>query len=143
METEMSERKYKTVATQTGVVIDGYTGRIFKMKNGLDHKSIGSIEAADYPAGARVTVTIEEPEPPQERIVLPEGMRWDIADLLWTADGNIVASARSGASWYRRPFTLAHFNVPNQGQTEETKRFIENILAENNYFGVRKVMDNE
>ena len=139
----MSERKYKTVATQTGVVIDGYTGRIFKMANGLDHKNIGSIEAADYPAGARVTVKIEEPEPPKERIVLPEGMRWDENGMLWTADGNLIAVVRDGAdSWFRAPFMLSTFSVL-QESTEATKQLIESALAEHGYFGVRKVVDNE
>lgn len=139
----MSERKHKTVATQTGVVIDGYTGRIFKMANGLDHKNIGSIEAADYPAGARVTVTIEEPEPPKERIVLPEGMKWDGLAMLWTADGTLIAKAfmdRDG--WYRVPFMPSSVNVEKQTTLEDTQRAIESALAEHGYFGVKKVVDN-
>ena len=142
----MSERKYKTVATQTGVVIDGYTGRIFKMANGLDHKNIGSIEAADYPAGARVTVTIEEPEPPKERVVLPEGMRWE-NDILWTSDGAKIAGIKnvgnSISGWYCVPFTKDVVNANLRWFADDVIKEIENALAEHGYFGVRKVVEND
>jgi len=128
--------------TYYGEIVRGNVGPVFKIYNGTFQK-LGNFEADAYPMGTRVTITLEEPEPPKERIVLPEGMRWDDAGLLWTADGNLVASARSGTSWFRQPFMLAHFNIPSLESIEATKQTIESALAEHGYFGVRKVVKND
>ena len=129
--------------TYYGEIVRGNVGPVFKIYNGTFQK-LGNFEADAYPMGTRVTITFEEPEPPKERIVLPEGMKWDGLAMLWTADGTLIAKAfmdRDG--WYRIPFTLSCVSVEMQTTLEDTKRAIEAALAEHGYFGVRKVVDNE
>lgn len=128
----------------TGEIIRGNVCRVFKMNDGKYYLSIGGIAADVYPVGTRVTITLEEPEPPKERIVLPEGMRWDELAMLWTADGTLIAKACVYSDgWYRIPFMLSSVSVEKQTTLEKTKQAIENALAEHNYFGVKKVVNNE
>lgn len=138
-----NQKETKMKNTYSGEVIQGHNGPVFKMSDGRDFLSLGGIEADTYPLGTRVTITLEEPEPPKERVVLPEGMKWDVADLLWTADGTLIASASCGYSWYCVPFMLLKITIDSCESTENAKRVIENALAEHNYFGVRKVVNNE
>lgn len=102
------------------------------------------LDAEKYPLGTRFQVVKLEPEPPKERVVLPERMKWDKFAMLWTADGLLIAKAyidRDG--WYRIPFMHSSVSVEKHATLEATKQVIEDALAEKGYFGVRKVVDNE
>ena len=128
--------------TYYGEIVRGNVGPVFKIYNGTFQK-LGNFEADAYPMGTRVTITFEEPETPKERIVLPEGMKWDGLAMLWTADGTLIAKAfmdRDG--WYRVPFMPSSVSVEKQTTLEDTQRAIESALAEHGYFGVKKVVDN-
>lgn len=139
----MSKRKYKTVATLVGVkVVEDYTYRIFKMKNGLNHKGISCIEAADYPLGTRMTITLEEPEPPKELIVLPEGMEWKNNNLWYHGARIARVNTISDGGYHCVPHSTDPVYFREFQNMEEGKQIIENALADRGYFGVRKVVDN-
>jgi len=131
--------------TYYGEIVRGNVGPVFKIYNGTFQK-LGNFEADAYPMGTRVTITFEEPEPPKERVVLPEGMAWK-GNLLFSPDGALIAGVRDDddSGWYRVPFTVCKLiEVPTASMDEkERHKVIENALAEHGYFGVRKVVDNE
>lgn len=123
---------FSTIAAENAIVVE--------CKNSSPH----DLQGFCLPVGTKITITAEIPEPPQERIVLPEGMRWDELAMLWTADGTLIAKACVNSDgWYRIPFMLSTVSVERQTTLETTKRVIESALAEHNYFGVKKVVDNE
>jgi hypothetical protein len=141
---QKKRKETKMKNTYSGEVVKGNVGQVFRMDDGKHYLGLSGIDPDAYPLGTRITVTLEEPEPPKERIVLPEGMKWDGLAMLWTADGTLIAKAfmdRDG--WYRIPFMLSCVSVEMQTTLEDTKRAIEAALAEHGYFGVRKVVDNE
>jgi hypothetical protein len=130
----------------SGEVVKGNVGQVFRMDDGKHYLGLSGIDPDAYPLGTRVTITFEEPEPPKERVVLPEGMAWK-GNLLFSPDGALIAGIRDDADsgWYRVPFTVCKLiEVPTASMDKkEQYKVIENALAEHGYFGVRKVVDNE
>ena len=133
--------------TYYGEIVRGNVGPVFKIYNGTFQK-LGNFEADAYPIGTRITVTLEEPEPPKERIVLPEGMRWVSHNQVWslyTPEGAAIAQVKeidaAGIVW--PPFKVGEFAIYHGKTDDEAMKLVENALAEHGYFGVRKVVDNE
>lgn len=126
--------------TYYGEIVRGNVGPVFKIYNGTFQK-LGNFEADAYPIGTRITVTLEEPELPKERIVLPEGMKWD-ENALWFYGLPVAFIYEENSGWYRVPHQMVSRQVCFDN-IEEGREVIENALSEHNYFGVRKVVDNE
>lgn len=135
---EVSNCTWTTVLT--GVVVKGNCRPVFKMNDGRYLDKIGSFEADAYPLGTRVTITLEEPEPPKERIVLPEGMKWDSFGRLWFYGLLLADVEETGTGRYHRPYDGETYGVERQTQLE-AKQTIESKFAEHGYFGVKKVVD--
>ena len=136
--------------TYYGEIVRGNVGPVFKIYNGTFQK-LGNFEADAYPIGTRITVTLEEPEPPKERVVLPEGMKWVSHNQvlsLYTAEGAAIAQVidTAGTVWPGTvwpPFRVGEFAIYHGKTEDEAMKLVENALAEHGYFGVRKVVDNE
>jgi hypothetical protein len=128
----------------TGEVVKGHDRSVFKMSDGVTYVNL-SIDANAYPIGMRITITLEEPEPPKERVVLPEGMAW-IDNLLFTNDGALIAGIRDrdNNGWHKIPFQPCYMDEVQITVTDEKekRKVIEAALAEYGYFGVRKVVNN-
>ena len=90
-----------------------------------------------------VELAVYEEVPPKERVVLPEGMKWD-GNNLWY-HGLLVAHIynTNNCGFYVNPNCVIHQRVTHFNNLEEGQRIVESALAEHGYFGVRKVVDNE
>jgi hypothetical protein len=131
--------------------IGGYD-RVFKMENGTEYTTIASTRACNCMLGTRVTITLEEPELPKERIVLPEGMKWidhydkqsGILDYstLFTIDGFKIAKilhmvtyeyfCTCFAPWEREVIKFYKKTL------KEGKEEVLEECARNNWYGITK-----
>lgn len=107
---------------------------------GIGYGSMG-VEREKFPDGTEAELAVYEDVPSKRELVVPEGMKWD-ENALWFYGLPVAFIYEENSGWYRVPHQMVSRQVCFDN-IEEGREVIENALSEHNYFGVRKVVDNE
>jgi hypothetical protein len=98
------------------------------------------LQASDFHSGTIIKITCIEPT---LKVVLPEGMQWGHYNgvyFLFTKDGAIIAKVENYYATYWKPFEFDQWKRTRQESNGAARDWIENELAEHDYYGVKKVV---